>query len=94
MAREVGKAFKLAKIAKADGDGELYAFMTGTRNIGAKLSLVENLLKMDPEFKTGRWYASSKHSGGRNDRDFRKLVTRVENQTDGFLWASWQQVDD
>lgn len=47
-----------------------------------------------PEFQPGGWYSNSKFSGGRNDRDFRLLLARVDNQTEGFTWKSWQQVDE
>lgn len=96
MARAVGDAFKRAKIDKDKGDETLFAFITGKRNFnGRGLSMVKNLSEKDgPLFQPGEWYASSKYSGGRDPRGFEDLIQRVENQTEGFLWKSWQQAGE
>lgn len=96
IAGAIGEAYQRARHRGKEDD--IYKWMISTRIIGAPLPLVKGLMddkksSFDSSFQPGVWYATSKFSGGRDPDRFKKLVQRVENQTDGFRWSSWQQVD-
>lgn len=92
------KAFARAKLrnndAKAAGknEDEVHRFMTGKRIAKSMLPLAFRLLEKDEEYKPGDWLTKHTVYGvGNYPRGFEELVEKVENQTDGFRWSSWQQ---
>lgn len=97
----IGDAFKRAKLdAKASEKESLCKSMNGNLYVKAKLPLVKLLMggtpktfAGDPSFDPGQWYRDSKFNGWRNPSIFADLIERMENQVEGFEWASWLQVD-
>lgn len=98
MVAALRKAFAQAKLrnndAKAAGkqEDDVYKFMTGRRIAKSMLPLAFKLLQEDKEYKPGDWFTKHTVYGvGKYPEGFKELVEKVENQTDGFRWPSWQQ---
>lgn len=95
----IGEAFERAKTRKTS-KGECVADkMLGKRLINADMALVKKLMGMDkkkelldPLFTPGQWYTDTdKWEHGANDHTrFGMLVRRMENQVEGFKFASWR----
>lgn len=87
MVEAIGEAYRRAQIRGPEDP--VYLYMKLPRYRHSTLSMVRFLQKNDDEFRPGAWFVKSKYVTVQNPTTFNKVIDRVEQQVNGFKWASW-----